>query len=59
MKKIYISPETLITKVSVEHMISQSVDMNFRSTGGDGNVLVKENRSSRSNYNVWDDDWSN
>ena len=57
MKKIYISPETLITKVNVERMIAQSEYINKYDTGG-STQLVKENRTV-SSYNVWDDDWSN
>ena len=60
MKKIYISPKILVTKVNVERMIAQSEYINKYDTGG-STQLVKENRSGRgiSNYNVWDDDWSN
>ncbi|MCR5780498.1 MAG: hypothetical protein K6G70_08170 [Bacteroidaceae bacterium] len=56
MKKKYISPTLLITKVNSVSMIAQSFRLN--NTGSDGTVLVKENRTYR-DYNVWDDDWSN
>lgn len=57
MKKKYIIPQLHITEVRCETLFAaskfdvdttQSVDVQY----------VKGESSSRSNYNVWDDDWS-
>ena len=60
MKKTYISPKTHIVKIHSKASILQMSDFNEQldTTGADGSkALVKENPIS--NYNVWDDDWSN
>lgn len=59
MKKTYIIPTTAIQTIMLENMVAGSPD-GFNNTLGTKNVegdaaLVKENRSD---YNVWDDDWS-
>lgn len=54
--KTYIAPQTLVTRV-MHHaiiMVSQLSIVNG-DIEDEGAVLVKENRS---NYNVWNDDWS-
>ncbi len=60
MKKTYIIPEVLIVKCAAASFIAQSAD-GFKGTLGSTNksgsdVLVKDEQ--RSDYNVWDDDWS-
>ena len=62
MKKTYISPKLISVNVrTASHLLVDSgtrgltVDYNQEVTTN----FVKENRSSRSSYNVWDDDWSN
>ena len=58
MKKTYIIPTLLITHVSTETLIAQSLTKH--SAGADADVvLTKGDRSSRQDYNVWNDDWSN
>ena len=57
MKKTYIIPGLCIVKVNCAKLISTSLGLN--DTGADADVvLVKENNTSGSNYNVWNDDWS-
>ena len=64
MNKIYVSPTTLIVDVNVQ---SALMNISQFDTEIDGNNagLVKGDRSadhsrgSRSDYNVWNDDWSN
>ncbi len=40
-------------------MIAESMIADPNQNIGGPTNFVKENRSSRSSYNVWDDDWSN
>lgn len=59
MKKTYIIPTTAIQTIMFENMVAASPD-GFNNTLGKKGVegdaaLVKENRSD---YDVWDDDWS-
>lgn len=57
MKKTYIIPQLHIMHISCENLIAESFTKN--ATGADECVvLVKGESSSRSNYSVWDDDWS-
>lgn len=62
MKKKYIIPTLLLTEIHTERLIAESI--NEYTSGSDGSVLVKGDRSadhsrgSRSDYNVWNDDWS-
>lgn len=57
MKKTYIKPQLLVMQISCESLIAESFTKN--ATGADADVvLVKGESSSRSNYSVWDDDWS-
>jgi len=62
MKKTYMNPTLLITQIGTEKLIAET--LNQYEEGGNG-VLVKgdrgadrSNRGSRSDYNVWNDDWS-
>ena len=59
MKKTYIIPELLIVKVNVQHHLmdlSQGGTTSISKDYADGDAFVKENL--RSDYNVWNDDWS-
>ena len=59
MKKTYIIPELLIVKVNTQrHLmdISSMGTASISSLEADDDAFVKENL--RSNYNVWNDDWS-
>ncbi len=58
MKKTYIIPELLMVKVNVKHHLmdlSVGGTASISSEAADGDAFVKDNRS---NYNVWNDDWS-
>ena len=57
MKKTYIIPQLHVMQISCESLIAESFTKNA-SGADEGVVLVKGESSSRSNYNVWDDDWS-
>ncbi len=66
MKKTYIIPSTEIMQLSAqEHVLDVSANMvgNVNVTygghsGGGMTSDVKGDRGSRSDYNVWNDDWS-
>ncbi|GEM_PF-1756152 len=62
MKKIYISPALLTVQLSTCHMMAESLDIKFNTTGTsteentitDGSqVLTKESRD----INLWDNEW--
>lgn len=45
--------------MAIAHQLLQTSNLNMSSTGGDGEVLVKDQAAaSTPSYNVWDDDWS-
>ena len=61
MKKIYICPLTEMMTVNVEnHLLTESPNggLTIDRTQTVDADLVK-GRTSRQDYNVWDDDWSN
>ena len=56
MKKTYIIPATLVTRVDAEAMIAASeftLDSNAENALESSEILTK-----KSSYSVWDDDWS-
>ncbi len=57
MKKAYSIPQLFVTRVTTVHLFSASTTLDFKSGDieSESNVLVKDNNS---NYNVWNDDWS-
>ena len=56
MKKTYINPALLITKVNVHHMISASANnLLFFETEADQDLGMDVKRST---YSIWNDDWS-
>ena len=61
MKKTYIIPTTLMVAVQSQAIIAFSVKNDGDTAGlidkkaGSGDAMVK---GSRSDYNVWNDDWS-
>lgn len=56
MKKTYIIPELNITTLAVENMIAVSgPDTTEKQASQQAGMDVK---STRQDYNVWDDDWS-
>ena len=59
MKKTYINPSTDVVTLNVENMMALST--NEASANPSYGMDVKEDRGSRgsrSDYNVWNDDWS-
>lgn len=56
MKKKYIIPTLQLTQISVENLVAESMYVNSGTTVDQ--QYVKGESSSRSRYNVWDDDWS-
>ena len=66
MKKIYQSPETYSVNVAVTSIIAASLEglniVDGGSSVGKDDAWVKgdrgASRGSRSDYNVWNDDWS-
>ena len=56
MKKTYINPALLITKVNVHHMISASANnLLFFEEEADAGLEMDIKRST---YSIWNDDWS-
>lgn len=58
MKKKYIIPALNITRISIESMIAESIEVSNNSVSVDRGGFVKGESSPSSRYNVWDDDWS-
>ena len=66
MKKTYIIPEISVVALSMaDGVLINNVSVNGTATmdvttmtGGNGGDAVKADRGSRSDYNVWNDDWS-
>ena len=59
MKKTYMIPRLYITQISCESLIAESVGINKDTTvEGENGGWVKGDNASRSDYNVWNDDWS-
>ena len=59
MKKTYIIPEMQLTVIACEQLIAESLGINSSTTvQGTSGGWVKEDATSRDDYNVWDDDWS-
>jgi len=60
MKKTYIIPALNITTLAVENMMAISGPDVYsdKSAVQDRGMDVKGDRGSRSDYNVWNDDWS-
>ena len=58
MKKIYQAPRMQVTTIEIQQIIAAS-SLGINTGDGDGTVLIKRDRSSRSSYSVWDEDWSN
>jgi len=59
MKKTYINPSTDVVTLNVENMMALST--NEASANQSYGMDVKQDcgdRGSRSDYNVWNDDWS-
>ena len=62
MKKIYQIPETMVHIIAPATLIAESLPLDDDGGNdlGDGEILVKRDHGSNSsNYNVWNDDWSN
>ena len=59
MKKQYIKPELATFCLQSTTFIAESLYVNSDSDEGGSQSLVKGDNTSRQNYNVWDDDWSN
>ena len=61
MKKIYQTPEMVISMVETENLFATS-DPNVRieSSGSvDADKVEVKGQGQRQDYNVWNDDWSN
>lgn len=63
MKRIYQAPELTITKMQMQTplLLATSETTVEGSNGGwvKGDRGSRDSRSERSDYNVWNDDWSN
>ena len=56
MKKTYISPESLVVKLSCKSLVATSLSK-YSEGADDGVVLVKEDYPPISDKNVWDEEW--
>ena len=57
MKKIYLVPQLHVTRILTEAVVAQSTfSVNSNTTVEE--QYVKGDNTSRSDYNVWSDDWS-
>ena len=61
MKKIYMIPTTTTVAVNVVSSILEGSLQMINDTTSDGGWVKGDrgSRSSRQDYNVWNDDWSN
>lgn len=57
MKK-YIVPQTTVTKIQTRHGLLTTSALQMYTDTESSTQYVKENNTSGSNYNVWNDDWS-
>ena len=57
MKKTYIIPSLQLIEIHCEKLIAESIA--YDATKSTGTQYIKSDRSSRSSYSVWDEDWSN
>lgn len=57
MKKTYIIPQLHITEVRSARLFAAS-ELSVDAGTTVERQYVKENTTDRSNYNVWNDDWS-
>ena len=58
MKKIYSTPQLIVTRLHTERLIAESLIFRSGTIENESDVLVKDNQATSSNYNVWNDDWS-
>ena len=58
MKKTYIIPELQIMQMKYEAMIAASEHAQKYESGGGDQLVKGADASPRSDYNVWNDDWS-
>ena len=56
MKKTYMIPRLNTTLIGCEALIAESYGIQNKEV--DMDAMVKGDNSSRSDYNVWNDDWS-
>lgn len=57
-KKAYTPPQTQTFNVEVQAPLLQ-LSISNKEISSEHAGFVKSDRSSRSSYNVWDDDWNN
>ena len=58
MKKIYKAPLTTCMKVHATKMIALSLNESENVTSSNASNYEQNVKVNRSDYNVWDDDWS-
>ena len=56
MKKIYLVPQLHVTRILTEVVVATSFSVDH--TKETSEQYVKGDNTSRSDYNVWNDDWS-
>ena len=58
MKKVYMQPQTAVFKTEPATLIAESWAKVSNQTIKQDEILVKGDRGSRTDYNVWNEDWS-
>ena len=59
MRQANIIPMLAVVEVSSEQLMQNTSSLTINRNGtGRGTDLVKEEASTQSSYNVWNDDWS-
>jgi len=58
VKKKYIMPELTTVYTAQTLLQSMSMDRGTNTITESDQILVKGDRGSRSDYNVWNEDWS-
>ena len=57
MKKTYISPEFILVELRGIQMLAESVPVDGNTASGTSGGWVKEENTSITDKNVWDNEW--
>ena len=57
MKKTYISPEFILVELRGIQMLAESVPVDDNTASGTNGGWVKEENTSITDKNVWDNEW--
>lgn len=57
MKKIYISPESVVVELRTKHMMAQSLGINWDGDTIDEAEEILVKGSATTDINLWDEEW--